>query len=1105
MSTAIDPNTQNQNAASTQAAPAATPKRQGQPLGLNAKRVISQRYSLKDAQGRAIEEWPDIVRRVVGHVAFAETDTQKRDEFFAAMSDVMLNREFVPNTPCLVNAGKVNGQLAACFVLQVPDSISGIMEHAKAAATIHQTGGGTGMTYEFLRPSGAMVSSTRGVASGPVSFMNIVNQVTDVVKQGGVRRGANMGMMRCLSGDTMIHTLEGRFPIKDLVGTRPYIYTVNPETRKLHIIQADAVFVSDTYRETVRVWFDNDEYIDCTPDHRFMLASGKFKEAKDLALGERLMALSKTIARHGSEKRYIKYVGCTGSHAIPEHQLVARDILGEQPTKDRHVHHINGDALNNHPFNLQVIDRIEHGREHASNLRVHQERIASERRGHSLEEVYGEEKATQWRKNLRAAKVVNHRVVRVEAIGIAEEVYDLSVPVFHNFAANGVFVHNCNHPDVLRFIHAKNDQHSLTNFNISVNVTDRFLEAVDNNEWFQLEFNGQPWSDPIHDPVQGGDYCVYRKPDGSTVTFRDKAAFNEADLSDCVREEPPRPGMVYAPDIWNRIIASAHKYAEPGVAFIDEVNRHNHMMASMGPIYSCNPCGEQFLHFSNSCNLGSIDLAKFYTKVGDGTDPNKCIEWDRLADVTHLCTRFLDNVIDTCTWPLSEIEDVVKRTRPVGLGIMGFADLCLKLKVTYGSPESIDLMDKVMGFVRREAWVESLRLGDEKGVFPELEPNRESYARFIYDEIGIDRNVPLTPRNYEVTTIAPTGTISLVAETSSGIEPNFSWAYVRQDTLGTRTYVHTLAAEALGIEVDQTDPDSINRAASHVVEHEEELPGYFISAMNISAEQHVHVLAAAQRNVDNSVSKTCNGATTDTIEDVESLYRLARQLGCKAVSYYRDGSREGQVLTSMKQEEKGELACNTEATAEVIDEPPATHDDAAYVTTALATEEPAVRIERPRELRGATWQIPFDGQNLYVTVNHDGKMIQEVFATGPISGGVGLLASKMLRGGFDAAEVARSLNKVTGTHAVSFNERLLTSPEQAVAECIMLTRRRLMGLPDSARAAGKAQAVVSLNAPAESNALAMSNMIGSCPECHGQLEHASGCDFCRDCGYSKCR
>src|SRR3982751_5998380 len=231
-------------------------------------------------------------------------------------------------------------------------------------------------------------------------------------------------------------------------------------------------------------------------------------------------------------------------------------------------------------------------------------------------------------------------------------------------------------------------------------------------------------------------------------------------------------------------------------------------------------------------------------------------------------------------------------------------------------------MGEGMGFVRREAWTESMRLGAERGVFPELEANRDSYADFLYNQIGISREVPLTPRNYEVTTIAPTGTISLVAETSSGVEPNFSWAYVRKDTLGTRTYVHTLAAQALGMDVDQTDQNSIDAAATYVVEHERELPPHFISAMNISAEQHVHVLAAAQRNVDNSVSKTCNGAVNDTVESVDALYRLGRQLGCKAVSYYRDGSRENQVLTSMKQEEKGETACNPEATAIALDEPP---------------------------------------------------------------------------------------------------------------------------------------------------------------------------------------
>src|ERR671932_415889 len=267
MSTVVEPNAPQGSPSAfetTGPAPAAA-----ETLGLNARRVIAKRYSLKDPQGEPIEEWPDLVRRVVGHVSTAEADPARRDEFYSVLSGIMLRREFVPNTPCLVNAGKPAGQLAACFVLDVPDSIAGIMKSVTDAAIIHQTGGGTGFTFEKLRPVGAMVRSTHGVASGPVSFVNIFNTTTDTVKQGGVRRGANMGIMRV------------------------------------------------------------------------------------------------------------------------------------------------------------------------------------------------------------------------------------------------------DHPDVLRFIHAKNDQHSLTNFNISVTVTDRFLEAVDRGEWYQLSFGGKPWAEDIFDPVQQGPYAVYRRADGS--------------------------------------------------------------------------------------------------------------------------------------------------------------------------------------------------------------------------------------------------------------------------------------------------------------------------------------------------------------------------------------------------------------------------------------------------------------------------------------------------------------------------------------------------------------------------------------------------------------
>jgi ribonucleoside-diphosphate reductase alpha chain len=811
------------------------------PIGINAQQVVAKRYSLKDLKGKPLETWHDIVRRVVTAVAKAETDARRREEFTAALMNLMDVRAFIPNTPCLVNAGKPKGQLAACFVLPVPDSLEGIMEHAKQCALIHQSGGGTGMTYELLRPAGTPVGEGRGIASGPVSFMNIVNSMTETVKQGGVRRGANMGI--------------------------------------------------------------------------------------------------------------------------------------------------------------------------------------------------------------------------------------LSVA----------------HPDVLRFIHAKNDQRSLTNFNISVTVTDRFLRAVENNEWFQTEFDGKPWDRAVFDPKANNG-------EGGPYTYEG--------------QEPPQPGMVYAPDIWRRIISSTHRWAEPGIIFIDNVNRHNPLRNSMGLKKASNPCAEQMLHDFNACNLGSIDVAKYYDEKTDDLD------WDRFAEDIHWCVRFLDNVIDVCEWPLPQIHDTVHRTRPVGLGIMGFADLCLHKRIAYGTEESALLADRMMDFFRKESWKASLAIGAEKGAMPEFEPNRDLYEQLIYGEVGLDRSIPLTPRNYEVTTVAPTGTISLVAETSSGCEPNFSYAYVRRDTIGTRTYAHPIAAQALGLTLDSTDPKSIEAAASYIVEHRDELPEYFVDAMTLTPDDHLRVLKAFQDHVDNSISKTVNAPSSYTVEDTDRVHRLAWKMGVKAVSYYRDGSRDNQVLTAMTSpsaEAKPEAAAEQTAAVEAVIAPSNVTPLAPALRPAQANAQG--KIQRPRELTGSTWQIPFDGQNLYVTVNHDSVRVLEVFATGAgLSVSVGLLASKMLRGGFNSEEVANSLNKVIGTHSVWFNQRLCTSPEQAVAECIMLTMRRIQNLPDSERAAAKlalASAESSSAAPGSATATpATFNKkvrITVCPECRSNaIEYNASCYTCRDCGFSKC-
>ena len=1242
-----------------------------QVLSINTQKVIAKRYALKDWEGNALEDWEAICKRVVGAIAKAEKDSGERQRFYNSAYQLMIERKFIPNTPCLVNAGKADGQLAACFVIDVPDSIAGILESTKAAGIIHKTGGGcvasdarVWSTFCGLEPIEVLFNrATADGRTGVVAGKGVVYDVTDLnIKtvameptsgKSGLRQVTHVWKFDVAKEDQIVvSTREGIkvqtsiwHPFMVLLGTK--LKEVRADELKTGDIilgpeRPDDYWPWQEYKTVQKLIIDSQlgwligfilgdgsfGYVPSLRQYRLRMFSGTtdvLERAKQILANQdinvsiqkdkrNLFSISTLtqafvhtmleacgLQKFGPKDSSIRipelitksplnvvrafvaglldsdgYVAEDGSPSYSTaSQEMAQDLsalcslLGYQPSvsvkppkgkgrsniytvqlcvlpqvnllaKDIGQYMANTNRLsrlhsNSHKQTALPVE-ISPWREELQSLDLaHKKGDKAKGSGISLDEL------NRWSSNavgrcrrddLRSIaskmqkqgdELLGQLLARIADCGLEissispatdhKDYYDLSVLDWNTYAAgtNGLaMIHNTGftfeklrpsgavvasthgvasgpvsfmnifntmtetvkqggvrrganmgilrvtHPDILRFIHAKNDQASLTNFNISVTVTDAFLEAVDRNEWFQTEFNGKIWEKPIFDPPTGKDY-------------------------EYEGQKPPRPGMIYAPDIWRRIVESAWKYAEPGIIFIDEVNRHNYLMNSMGAIYSCNPCGEEFLHFYNSCNLGSVDVSKFCDSNG--------IDWDGLRVAVHTSMRFLDNVVDVCTWPLPQIDDVVHRTRPVGLGIMGYADVLLKLGIRYGSQESLEIADKLMKFVRRESWEASFNLGLEKGVFPELEPNKALYENFLYNEIGIDSSRPLTPRNYETTTIAPTGTISLVAETSSGIEPNFSWAYVRQDTLGKRFYVHPLAAEALGIKYNPTDETSIEMAAQQVVDRQAELPDHFINAYEIGGEEHVRVLATFQKNVDNSISKTCNGATTDTVADVDRLYRLARSLKVKCVSYYRDGSRDGQVLTAIKASDSTkkveETQTSTAKPATVTSKPVSKPEEMAKPSQTAVTTR--VHLERPKELLGYTWRISFDGLNLYVTVNHDYNRVLEIFASGPVSPSVGLLASKMLRGGFEAEELARSLNKVNGTHSVWFNQRLCTSPEQAIAECILITKRRLEGRSDTSR-----NKVVS-------------SIIGVCPECSGQLEHASNCDTCRDCGYSKCK
>ena len=772
------------------------------PLGLNAEKVISKRYSLKDEHGEPLEMWSDIVRRVVSHVATGEKDLMMRDYFYNSMMEIMLNRQFVPNTPCLVNAGKPFGQLAACFVLNVPDSINGIMDHASAVATIHQTGGGcvasdsrVWSSFCGLEPievlfNRATDDGRKGTKSGygtafDVSDLNIQTlAMNPQTGESGLKKVTHVWKFDVPHKDQItVKTRQGIevqtsawHPFMVLRGTE-LVEIRADEVKKGDVIlspeRPDDFWLYQDYKEVRGHIIDEEmawlvgfalgdgcfDYVPAQRLHRLRLFSGATDvlEKAKIALAKLganvniyqdkrgLYSLTTfkqeavhtifeacSLANYGAKGKLIRvpeviaksplkivrafvaglldsdgYVAKDGSPSYStESAEMAQDLaalcslLGFQPRVQTKPPTGKSKSIN-YIVQLCILPQVNKLAEDLSGFmasefrktRLHSASRKQDRIKVSIKEwreklqnagfasprgaaVKGEFSAeldkwscdTEGRCNRDALKRIGEKLIEIEdeagellrrvaefGLEVAEtgqaetrkDYYDLSVADWNTYAAGRsglAMVHNTGmtyeflrpagsmvnstrgvasgpvsfmnivngttevvkqggvrrganmgimrvtHPDVLRFIHAKNDQTSLTNFNISVTVTDEFMDAVDRREWFQTEFDDEQWNQTVFDPVTGNNYAVYRRPDGSTLTFADKLAFETADLSDATVENPPAPGMVYAPDIWNRIIASAHKYAEPGIIFIDEVNRHNHMMNSMGPIYSCNPC-----------------------------------------------------------------------------------------------------------------------------------------------------------------------------------------------------------------------------------------------------------------------------------------------------------------------------------------------------------------------------------------------------------------------------------------------------------------------------------------------------------------------------------
>jgi ribonucleoside-diphosphate reductase alpha chain len=555
------------------------------------------------------------------------------------------------------------------------------------------------------------------------------------------------------------------------------------------------------------------------------------------------------------------------------------------------------------------------------------------------------------------------------------------------------------HPDILEFIRCKSDLKHLNNFNISVGLTDAFMGALEHDESYPL------------------------------INPRDKET----------------AGTLKARDVFDLIVHHAWQNGEPGIIFLDRLNRDN-PTPHIGAIESTNPCGEQPLLPYESCNLGSINLGLM---VKDGQ-----VDWQRLKEIVHLAVHFLDNVIQLNRYPLPQIAQMTYANRKIGLGVMGWADMLIALGVPYNSEHAIELGEKVMAFVNDEGHNASQELARERGPFPNFDGS-------VFSQRG---EPPI--RNATVTTIAPTGTISIIANTSSGIEPIFAVSFVRQ-VLDNNILVevHPLFEEMVrksGVHSEAL----MEKIAEHgSIQDMDEIPAeirkIFVTAHDIAPEDHIRMQAAFQKHTDNAVSKTVNFPRTAAVEDVRKVYELAYKLDCKGVTIYRDGSRENQVLSTAKTEQEPE-----------------------------ESETKTIR-ERPVSLKGWTYRMQTGCGPLYVTINEDEGGLFELFTTMGKAGGcaasqseaIGRMVSLAWRSGIQPEEVIKQLMDISCHSHAGFGANKILSCADAVAKAI----RNHMS------SAGHGEKM-------EKRAL----FKGACPECGGRVEHEGGCSVCHSCGFSEC-
>ncbi len=887
------------------------------------KRILPARYLLRDEDRNVTETPEELFRRVASNIAQPDGEYMDQDEAEEEYYDLMTSLKFMPNSPTLMNAGAELQQLSACFVVHPQDDMESIFSTAKDAAMIHKSGGGTGYPFHLLRPKGDKVGSTGGIASGPMSFMEVFDTACGTVKQGGKRRGAQMGIMRV------------------------------------------------------------------------------------------------------------------------------------------------------------------------------------------------------------------------------------------------------DHPDVLRFIVSKRDEDTLTNFNISVGLTEEFMEAVRNDEEYTL-INPRT-EEPFRVSQQTAEFYntdeqYYPTAEGSDAGkddnfWRDYAdSFPELSNWDIELEEG-EPMTLPARFIWECLIDSAWVKGEPGLFMYDEANEMHSFDVDKHPehrIEATNPCGEQPLENNEACNLGHINLSLMVEDKGDGAlhwqewsagrdiedidaamqqFMDEALDTDELERVARIGTRFLDNVVTMSKFPLEEIEDTVTDLRKIGLGIMGFAQMVIQLGIEYGSDESIAAAKEIQRLVTRFAVEESSRLAEERDRFPEW--NKSKWANptehqdwFRQYTGGMDpqeHKDGLEVRNHNMVTIAPTGTTSMIADTSGGCEPIFSLAYfknVGKDIQGEDMLVEFDDYFLRTLEANDIDVEEVKERAEELMRNnswegvdsisDEVLPPHikkvFKTADSVTPQEHVDIQAAFQTHNHSGISKTCNFPNDATRDDIEEAYMQAYENNVKGLTVYRDGSRETQVLTT-REDNKIEADDPDEVVDMIEDTFGSFEDFLAHDTVpapASAAEDAGPR-QRPQIISGTTQKVNTGYGGMYVTINEDEEGMFEIFTQMGKSGGfthslteaISRLSSLALRSGINPRKVQEQLEGIRSPKIAWDNsEQVLSIPDgiskalerymDGEANQVQSSMSNFSGSQDEDSSASDAEKLVDSGKNPE------------CPECGGMLSYSEGCVKCGQCGYSEC-